>query len=73
MASQIIDDQNIPAIQGQKEVMVSAEFINSRLGFNLEAEDIVTILENVEFIAEITLWICTSNKSSVLADRYRNP
>ncbi|MDB5165078.1 MAG: Phenylalanine-tRNA ligase beta subunit, partial [Candidatus Saccharibacteria bacterium] len=54
VASELIDDNHLdPSVLERGSlytpVTVSAEFINSRLGLSLSAQDMKTLLENVEF------------------------
>jgi phenylalanyl-tRNA synthetase beta chain len=42
-----------PALPGQSPVSVDAAFINTRLGFNLDAETAATTLQNVEFRVDV--------------------
>jgi len=53
VASSVIDIHSATHDESS-EVLVAAEFINSRLGLALAAEEIMQILQNVEFVAEIT-------------------
>ena len=53
ISSQIIDDNHTNLIDGQrKDVKVNVDFINSRLGLKLSANDIKQLLANVEFEVE---------------------
>lgn len=48
-----IQDEKIK-LKDNPEIQIDKEFINSRLGLKLSAEEIADILRNVEFAAEIT-------------------
>lgn len=59
LAGEVVDLNNLPAevLEHQSlhaAVTVSAEFINSRLGINLPAAEIATLLQNVEFNVQLT-------------------
>lgn len=59
VASMLVDDNNVPPEAMERgslhePVQVTNEFINARLGFELSAEDMATLLRNVEFKVEIT-------------------
>lgn len=58
VAGQVIDDNHIdPTTMARNSlylpVKINADFINSRLGLNLSAEDIKTLLQNVECRVEV--------------------
>lgn len=53
VASALVDIKS-PGVKEPKPVVVSAEFINSRLGEKLKAEDIKKLLENVEFKVDVS-------------------
>lgn len=58
VASKLVDDSHISDAVMQRQsvhppVNVSAEFINSRLGLDLPAEEMMRILQNVEFVVEV--------------------
>ena len=53
-ASQVLDNINFDISQiTERHVEVEIDFINQRLGTSLEADDISTLLENVEFRIEV--------------------
>ncbi|MET1033410.1 MAG: phenylalanine--tRNA ligase subunit beta, partial [Candidatus Saccharimonadales bacterium] len=58
VASALIDDNHLPAEMLERNsvhpaVRVSPQFINTRLGFALSAEEMATLLRNVEFDVEV--------------------
>lgn len=59
-ASAVIDNNHlneemISGSQLHEPIKISAEFINARLGLQLSNEDIVSLLKNVEFSAEVSV------------------
>jgi len=58
VASPVIDDNHVPQEVQERgsihaPVQVTAQFINARLGLKLSAQDIVTLLTNVEFDVQV--------------------
>lgn len=53
VASALVDNKS-SSVKEPKPVATSAEFINSRLGEKLKAEDIKKLLENVEFKVDVS-------------------
>lgn len=58
VASALIDNNHLPAEMLERNalypaVQVSRSFINTRLGFDLSAEEMATLLRNVEFDVEV--------------------
>lgn len=59
VASQVIDDNHLALEVLERQslyapVVVSSEFINARLGFDLSANDMATLLTNVEFKVDVS-------------------
>jgi phenylalanyl-tRNA synthetase beta chain len=58
VAGRLVDDNHLPEEMRERgsvhpEVTLSAQFINARLGFDLQADEIAALLRNVEFEVDV--------------------
>jgi len=54
LASQVFDAHGAKSIQAPRSVTVNTSFINDRLGLGLSTKEVRTLLENVEFVVDVS-------------------